>query len=186
MAERAVFALVAEFNDAETLLDAVRRAREAGYTRFEAFSPFPIEGLKEALGFSEPWVPLATLLGGIAGAAIGFLMQVYTSLDYPIDIEGRPTVAPQAFMLITFELMVLFAVTACIVAMLLLNRLPKLSHPVFELERFGLASLDRFFLVIDAADEKFDRAKSRALLKRLGAVSVEAMPAPDIEVRAEP
>jgi len=178
MAERAVFALVAEFNDAETLLDAVRRAREAGYTRFEAFSPFPIEGLKEALGFSEPWVPLATLLGGIAGAAIGFLMQVYTSLDYPIDIEGRPTVAPQAFMLITFELMVLGAVLTGVIVMLLRCGLPRLSHPLFDVPTFHLASLNRFFLVIETADPRFTGG-TRRFLKGLGAVRVDAAPAPE-------
>ena len=178
MAERAVFALVAEFNDAETLLDAVRRAREAGYTRFEAFSPFPIEGLKEALGFSEPWVPLATLLGGIAGAAIGFLTQVYTSLDYPIDIEGRPTVAPQAFMLITFELMVLGAVLTGVIVMLLRCGLPRLSHPLFDVPTFHLASLNRFFLVIETADPRFTGG-TRRFLKGLGAVRVDAAPAPE-------
>ena len=178
MAERAVFSLVAEFNDAETLLDAVRRAREAGYTRFEAFSPFPIEGLKEALGFSEPWVPLATLLGGIAGAAIGFLMQVYTSLDYPIDIEGRPTVAPQAFMLITFELMVLGAVLTGVIVMLLRCGLPRLSHPLFDVPTFHLASLNRFFLVIETADPRFTGG-TRRFLKGLGAVRVDAAPAPE-------
>jgi hypothetical protein len=178
--------LAAEFDDAEVLLEAVRRLRESGYRRFEAYSPFPIEGLAEAEGFKESKIAAATLAGGILGAATGYGMQVYTNLDFPIDIGGRPLIAQPAFVLITFEVMVLFAVTACILAMLLLNRLPKLYHPVFDIERFGLASLDRFFVVIDAGDEKFDGRRSRALLKRLGAVNVSPMPAADPGVRAEP
>jgi hypothetical protein len=178
--------LAAEFDDAETLLEAVRRLRAAGYRRFEAYSPFPIEGLAEAEGFKEEKVALATLLGGFDGALTGYGMQVYTNLDFPIDIGGRPLLATPAFVLITFELMVLFAVSACILTMLFLNRLPKLHHPVFNLDRFGLASLDRFFVVLDADDERFDRRRSRAMLKRLGAVNIEPMPPPDPEVEAEP
>jgi hypothetical protein len=178
MAERPTYALVAEFDHAEALLEAVRRAREAGYTRFEAFSPFPIEGLKEAVGFEEPWVPLATLMGGLAGGAIGFLMQVYTSLDYPIDIGGRPTVSPPAFMLITFELMVLGAVLTGVAVMLLRCGLPRLSHPLFDVPTFHLASLNRFFLVIETADPRYGRG-TRRFLNGLGAVRVDAAPAPE-------
>jgi hypothetical protein len=178
--------LSAEFADAEVLLHAVRRLRENGYRRFEAYSPFPIDGLAEAEGFKESKIAAATLAGGVLGAAAGYAMQVYTNLDFPIDIGGRPLIAQPAFVLITFETMVLFAVSACVLAMLLLNRLPKLYHPVFDIERFGLASLDRFFIVLDAADEQFDPRKSRALLRRLGAVHIHPMPELDPEVRAEP
>jgi hypothetical protein len=169
--------LAAEFADAEALLNAVRQLRADGYRRFEAYSPFPIEGLAEAEGFHEAKIAAATLAGGIIGAATGYGMQVYTNLDFPIDIGGRPLIAQPAFVLITFELMVLFAVTACILAMLVLNRLPKLHHPVFDIERFDLATLDRFFLVIDRDDAQFDRRDSPALLRRLGAVDIEPAPA---------
>lgn len=178
--------IAAEFADADRLLAAVQRLREAGYRRFEAYSPFPIEGLAEAEGFHEGKIAAATLVGGVVGAATGYGMQVYTNLDFPIDIGGRPLIAPPAFVLITFELMVLFAVTACILAMLILNRLPKLYHPVFDIERFDLATLDRFFLVVDAADAKFDRRGSGELLTRLGAVNVAPLPPPDLEAQAEP
>jgi len=178
--------LAAEFDDGEALLRAVRRLRENGYRRFEAYTPFPIEGLAEAEGFNEGKIALWTLAGGIAGAATGYGMQVYTNLDFPIDIGGRPLISTPAFILITFELMVLFAVSACILAMLLLNRLPKLHHPVFDIPRFRLASLDRFFLVVDAADPHFDARASRAMLRRLGAVNVEPTPGPAPEVEAEP
>ena len=168
-------ALAAEFDDAERLLEAARKLQAAGYRRFETYSPFPIEGLAEAEGFKEGKIALATLIGGALGAATGYGLQVYANLDFPIDIGGRPLVPPPAFVLITFEVMVLFAVTACILAMLILNRLPKLHHPVFDLDRFDLASLDRFFLVIDGADARFHRSRSPALLKDLGAVRVEPL-----------
>jgi hypothetical protein len=171
--------LAAEFDSAETLLQAARALHAAGWRRFEAFSPFPIEGLAEAEGFRERRIAPATLAGGLIGAACGYGMQVYTSLDFPLDIGGRPPVSPPAFVLITFELTVLFAVGACVTAMLVLNRLPRLSHPVFDIPRFHLASLDRFFIVLDADDPAFDRRQSPALLKSLGAVRVEPTPAPD-------
>ena len=173
----AVFGLVAEFDRAEALIEAVRRTRKAGYRRFEAYSPFPIDGLSEAMGFKESWVPLATLLGGLAGAAIGYGMQVYTSLAFPIDIGGRPTVAPPAFALITFEVMVLISVIASVVAMLLLNGLPRLSHPLFDVPSFHLASLDKFFLVIEASDRRFGD-DSRRFLETLHPVRVDAAPLP--------
>jgi hypothetical protein len=164
MARRpALYGLVAEFDRAETLLGAARRAREAGYRRFEAYSPFPIDGLSEAVGFAEPWTPLAFLLGGIAGAILGYAMQVYTSLDFPIDIGGRPTVAPPAFALITFEVTVLVSVLSGVATMLLRNGLPRLSHPLFDVETFHLASVNRFFLVIEARDPKFARGARRFL-----------------------
>lgn len=187
MAERpaspGLYGLVAEFDRPEALLEAVRRAREAGFVRFEAYSPFPIEGLAQAEGFKESWVPLATLLGGVAGAAIGYGMQVYTNLDFAIDIGGRPLLAPPAFTLITFELMVLGAVIAGVLAMLLLNRLPKLHHPLFDVASFHLASLDRFFLVIAASDPRFDLTRDRAFLEGLGALRVDEAP-PRAKARA--
>jgi hypothetical protein len=176
--------VAAEFDDADKLVKAARRLRADGYRRFETYTPFPIEGLAEAEGFQESRIGLATLIGGIVGAATGYGMQAYTNLDFPINIGGRPLIANPAFVLITFEMMVLFSVTACILAMLVLNRLPKLYHPVFDLPRFQLASLDRFFLVVDAADPKFDARDSSALLRRLGALRTEAMPGLDPEVEA--
>jgi hypothetical protein len=170
MAER-LHAVLAEFSAPEPLVAGARTLREDGW-RIEIFTPFPIEGMREALGFAESKVPIATLIGGIIGAATGFLMQVYTNLDYPLDIGGRPLIAVPAFMLITFELMVLFAVFAGIGAMLIANRLPKLHHPMFNAERFGLASDDRFFLAVLADGDGFDPGKARAALWQLQPVEV--------------
>jgi hypothetical protein len=175
-ARNRIYGLAAEFKRAEDLVAASRRAAASGYREFEAYSPFPIDELAEAIGFREAWVPLATLLGGIAGAAVGYGMQVYTNLDFPIDIGGRPLIAPPAFALITFEVMVLFAVISSVASMLLLNRLPKLHHPLFEIERFRLASIDRFFLVIQSNDPRFDAGQARRFLDELGPVRVDEVP----------
>jgi hypothetical protein len=175
VAEPSLYGLVAEFDRAEALLDAARRTREAGYRRFEAYSSFPIEGLGEAVGFRESWTPLATLLGGVAGAVLGFGMQVYTNLDFPIDIEGRPTIAPPAFALITFEITILVAVISSAVVMLALSGLPRLSHPLFDVPTFHLASLNKFFLVIEARDPRFGD-DSRAFLEQLKPVRIDEAP----------
>lgn len=174
-----IYGLVAEFDRPDRLLEAVRRARQAGFVRYEAYSPFPIEGLAEAEGFRDSRVALATLLGGIVGAAAGYGMQVYTNLDFRIDIGGRPLVAPPAFALITFELMVLGAVLAGILTMLVLNHLPKLHHPLFDVPSFHLASLDKFFLVIESRDPKFDAERCREFLQGLGPVRVDEAPSPE-------
>lgn len=168
-----VFGLMAEFDRAEQLIEGVRRARAAGLRRLDAHSPFPIEGLAEEMGFTDRRVPWFTLLGGIVGAAAGYGMQVYTNLAFPIDVGNRPLVAPPAFMLITFELMVLGAVLAGIGSMLALNHLPRLSHPLFDVASFHLASKDKFFLVVLSNDPQFDRERTRQFLDGLAPVRVD-------------
>jgi len=171
-----LYGVMAEFKSAEVLKNAVRQARERGYRRLDAFTPFPVEGLAEEIGFADRRVPLATLAGGIFGVAVGYGMQVYTNLDYSLNIGGRPIVAPTAFMLIAFELLVLFAVLSGIGAMLILNRLPRLHHPLFVADRFDTASLDRFFLVIFSNDEQFDPHRIRDFLQSLGPEQVQDVP----------
>jgi hypothetical protein len=161
------FGLLAEFKDAEKLLESAKQARQARFRRIDAYSPFPIEGLAETLGFHDNRVPILTAIGGICGALVGYFMQVYTNRAFPIDIGGRALVAPPAFALITFELAVLFAVLAAIGGMLALNRLPRLHHPIFEAKRFHLASSDRFFLIIFSNDPQFDRDRTRRFLESL-------------------
>lgn len=143
--------LLLEFDDPERLMDAARRLH-AERRPFRAYTPFPIEGLAELAGFHEGIVPKLAFWGGLVGAAAGFGMQVATNLAYPIDIGGRPLIAWPAFMLITFEMMVLGAVLAAILGMLVLNRLPRLHHPIFDAARFSFADGDRFFLVVRDAD----------------------------------
>lgn len=177
-ATSAVFGLMAEFDRPDRLLDAVKQARAAHYRTVDAYSPFPIEGLAEALDFKDARVPIFTLIGGIGGAALGFGMQVYTNLAFPIDIGNRPLVAVPAFMLITFELGVLCAVLLCIGGMFAVNHLPRLNHPVFDVQTFHLASSDKFFLVIFSTDRKFDPDDTRTFLAALKPRRIDLMTHP--------
>lgn len=169
------YAVLAEFDSAEAMTMAVDRLREQGFANLDAYSPFPVEGLAEKIGKADRKVKVATLAGGIAGAAAGFAMQAATNLDYPLWIGGRPLVAVPAFMLITFELLVLGAVLAGIGTMLIANRLPRLHHPLFEIERFRCASDDRFFVAV-LPDERFDRDEVGKALAALDPLSIVDVP----------
>jgi asparagine N-glycosylation enzyme membrane subunit Stt3 len=171
-----LYAVVAEFSRAEDLLAAVKTARDAGFARLEAFSPFPVEGLAQALGFRERTIAPSMLAGAMAGAAAGYFMQVWVNLDFPLNIGGRPVVAPPAFALITFELMVLGAVIFAILAMLIGDRLPRLHHPLFEIADFHFATQDKFFLAILAGDGAFDAPAARRFLETLDPLRVADAP----------
>ncbi|WP_150293937.1 DUF3341 domain-containing protein [Sphingobium estronivorans] len=173
-----IFAVLAVFDTPRRLLDAARAIRAQGFRNVDAFTPFPVKGLEQALDLSDRRVPAAMLIGGIVGAASGFLMQVGTSFDYPLRIGGRPLVAVPAFMMIAFELMVLGAVLAALATMFISNRLPRLHHPVFDADGFDLSADDRFYLAI-LADAQFDRDEAG---KALAALNPDAI----IDVRARP
>lgn len=151
------------------MLAAAKGLREEGW-HVELYAPFPVKGMGEALGFTDHSVPLAFLIGGIVGALAGFGLQVYTNLAYPLDVGGRPLIAVPAFMLITFEVMVLTSVLAGIGTMLVRNRLPRLHHSLFDAERFHLASDDRFF--VSAALAGRDERRAHAALARHEPVSI--------------
>jgi len=173
MADTKPYGIVAEFRTLESLLDATRRTREAGYRMLDAFTPFPVDGLAELLEFRDRRV----LLLGFAGAAFGFTvalaMQMLANFDYPLDVGGRPLYALSAFAVIAFELTILFSALAAAIGMLYLNGLPRLSYPVFAASRFHLASKDRFFLCIHANDPLFTAEETARFLERTGADSVE-------------
>jgi len=165
--------LMAEFEEHEELLKATRKAYAEGYRRMDAYSPFPVEGLAEALGRRGTLVPLIVLLGGITGGLGGFLMQDYAlAIDYPLNIGGRPLHSWPPFIPITFELTVLTAAFCALIGMLAMNKLPQPYHPVFNVPEFSRASQDRFFLCIEAEDPKFDRSATRRFLEKLGANQV--------------
>ena len=169
-----VYGLIAEFASPEAVLDAARRTRAAGYTRAEAYTPFPVEGLAAALGMRRTRVPLIVLVGAIVGAVGAFGMQWYANvLSYRWNIGGKPHNSWPAFIPITFELAVLGASLAAVFGMLLLNGLPQPYHSVFNAARFSLASRDRFFLCIEAADPKFDREATRSMLEQFAPVGIE-------------
>jgi hypothetical protein len=164
---------MAEFHTPEELLDAARKTYAAGYRRFNAYSPYPVEGLAEAVGFRHTRLPLIVLIGGILGACVGFGLQYWSSTSYyPMNVGGKPLNSWPAFIPITFETTVLFAAFAAVLGMLALNGLPMPYHPVFNVERFLLASRDRFFLAIEARDPLFDRQQTEAFLKSMSQYGV--------------
>lgn len=168
-----LYGIMAEFDEPQRLLDAARRAREEGYRCMEAYTPFPVEGLSKVIGVRRLWVPLIVLIGGICGGLGGFFMQYYAAaLHYPLNIGGRPLWSWPAFIPITFELTVLCAALSGAFGMLAINGLPQPSHPVFNVEQFGLATQTKFFLCIEAADPKFSIEETREFLESLNAREV--------------
>jgi hypothetical protein len=165
-----LYGVMGEFGSPEELIHAAKSVREAGYRRIDAYVPFPIEGLSEALGLKHNLVPTLTLTGGLLGGVGGFLFQYWVAaLAYPMNIGGRPLNSWPAFIPVTFELTVLGAALFSVFGMLALNRLPQPHHPVFNVERFSYASTDRFFLCIETRDPKFHLEETSRLLQRLHA-----------------
>ncbi len=171
------YGLMAEFDSASDLVAAADRTREAGYQKIDAYSPFPVEGLAEAIGFHLDLVPLITLIGGIVGGASGFLMQWWINVvSYPVNIGGKPHNSWPAFIPITFEMTILFAAIAAVLGMLALNGLPMPYHPVFNVPRFAFATKDRFFLIVFASDKKYDAAATRKFLEGLNPRAISEVP----------
>jgi len=163
-----VYGLMAEFDDPNALVAATRRAFREGYRRMDAFSPFPIEELHEALGAHHTHLPLIVLLGGIIGCLGGYLLQYWVStMAYPLNIGGKPLHSWPAFIPVTFECTILVAALSAVLGMLALNGLPMPYHPVFNVPRFALASRNRFFLCIEGSDPKFDPQETRSFLEQL-------------------
>jgi hypothetical protein len=170
MPKSPLYGLMAEFDNPQALLAAARRAYAEGYRRMDAYTPFPVEGLAEAIGFRHTGVPLIVLMGGIIGCVGGFLLQYYVAvIDYPLNVGGRPLNSWPAFIPVTFELTVLVAALAAVVGTLALNGLPMPYHPVFNVSRFRLATRNEFFLCIETTDPKFDREETSRFLESLGA-----------------
>jgi len=165
--------IVAEFSTPDGLVKACRKAHRAGYRRLDAYTPYPLEEVADAIGYEKTEVPLLTLMGGILGGLTGFGMQWWIHTQaYPLNIGGRPLNSWPAFIVITFELTVLFAGITSVVGMLALNGLPQPYHPIFNHPRFSAASRDRFFLCIEAADPLFELAETRQFLEATDAIDV--------------
>lgn len=175
--DRRCWGLLAEFDTAPALVEAVRRVRKAGYGAYDAYTPFPVEGLAEAMGFEDERVDIAHVAGGVVVALLALGLIVWANaLSYPLNIGGRPLLAWPAFVLPTFEIATVGATLAGVGVMLWLNRLPDSDHPLLAVDRFHLASDAKFFLAVRADDPYFDPARTRALLESLGPVAVEEVP----------
>ena len=171
-----LYGLIAEFDSPASLLAAAERVTSAGYTRTDAFSPFPIHGLDDAIGFKENKVAPIILAGGVIGLFGGFGLQYYCQvMAYPMNIGGRPFYSWVSWIPPTFEMTILVAAIFAFVGMIALNGLPQPYHPVFNAPRFALASQERFFLVVEASDPKFDAEKTRAFLAGLNPREVVAV-----------
>ena len=171
-----LFGLIAEFKDPDCLIEGAKKTYAKGYRRMDAFSPFPVHGLAEAIGMKSTILPYVVLAGAMLGVAVGFGMQYYASvLSYPILVGGKPLNSWPAFIPITFELGILFGSFAAVVGMLFLNGLPRPHHPLFNAPRFAMASRDRFYLCVEAIDPLFDQATTERFLKSIGAEGVYAV-----------
>ena len=173
-----LYGIVAEFDTAEQLLSATRGAYAAGFRAMDAYAPFPVEGLSDALGFHPKAVPLIGLFGGMLGAVTGYALQFFIhAISLPINVGGRPLNSWPSFVPVTFEMGVLFSALALFFGLLILNGHPEPYHPLFNVEAFARASRDRFFLCIEARDPRFEPGAARRLLQELGAREVADVPA---------
>ncbi|HXL80506.1 MAG TPA: DUF3341 domain-containing protein [Pyrinomonadaceae bacterium] len=173
-----LYGIMGEFNNPSDLVMAARRTYEAGYRRINGYSPYPIEELSEAIGFTRTSLPLIVLIGGILGGLGGFFMQYWMEvINYPLNVGGKPYNSWPAFIPITFECTVLLAAFAAVLGMLVLNKLPQPYHPVFNAPNFALATRDRFFLVIEANDPRFSHDETTQFLNTVGARNVS-----DVEI----
>jgi hypothetical protein len=171
------YGMMAEFASVQDLVAATRRTREGGYQKIDAYSPFPVEELAEAIGFHKNGVPLVTLIGAIIGGLSGYLLQYWVAvITYPVNVGGRPYHSWPSFIIVTFEMTILFGALSAVFGMLALNGLPMPYHPVFHVPRFALATKDRFFLIVFASDPRYDPKGTRQFLEGLQPRSISEVP----------
>ena len=172
-----IYGIMAEFDTPTQLVDAARTMREAGYTKTDAFSPFPLHEIDEALGIKRSILPYLIFAGGITGLLTGLgLVYFVHVIDYPIIVGGRPHFSLPSFIPPMFELTILFAASVAVFGMLFLNGLPAPYHPVFNVPRFALATREKFFLIIESQDPKYDYETTRSFMESLNAQEVFDVP----------
>jgi Protein of unknown function (DUF3341) len=177
MKDAPVYGLMAEFEDVNDAIVAARRTYAEGYRKIDAYAPFPVEELSEAIGFHKNGVALVCLVGGLLGCTAAYILQWWiNTISYPVNIGGRPFHSWPSFIVVTFEMTILFSGLSAVFGMLALNGLPMPYHPNFNVPRFERASRDRFFLVIFSSDKKYDPAATRAFLEGLNPLAVEEVP----------
>jgi hypothetical protein len=177
MSDASIYGLMAEFDSAQELVAAAHKTHAAGYQKMDAYSPFPIEGLADAIGFHKNRVPFVVLVGGIIGGLSGYLLQYYVAaITYPVNIGGRPYHSWPSFVIVTFEMTILFAGLSAVFGMLALNGLPMPYHPVFNVPQFAQASENKFFPVVFSSDPQYDAARTRDFLKALAPRMISEVP----------
>jgi hypothetical protein len=168
-----LYGIMAEFDTATELVDAARQVRDAGYTKTDAFSPFPLHEIDEALGIKRSVLPYLIFCGGITGLLTGLGLQYFVHvLEWPIIVGGRPHFSLPSFIPPAYELTILFAAFVAVFGMLFLNGLPSPYHPVFNVPRFALATREKFFLIIESEDPEYDYEKTRNFMETLDAQEV--------------
>jgi hypothetical protein len=177
MKDPKIFGLMAEFDDVNDAITAAHRVYGAGYRKIDAYSPFPVEELSEAIGFHKNGVALVCLVGGLLGCTGAYVLQWWiNTISYPINIGGRPFHSWPSFIIVTFEMTILFSGLSAVFGMLALNGLPMPYHPVFNVPRFEFASKDRFFIVVFSSDKNYDAVRTRQFLEGLNPISVAEVP----------
>ena len=175
--ENLPYGMLAEFDHPDDCIAAIKKTRAAGYKDIDAYSPYAVGGIIDALGFKKSEIGPIMFIGGMVGAISGFCMQVWTqAIDYPLNIGGKPLISWPMFIPVTFEMMILTASLSGVFGLIALCGLPMFNHPLFNSERFGRASRDRFFLCIEASDAKYDTQATQAFLATLAPLSVEEVP----------
>jgi hypothetical protein len=171
------YGLMAEFDNVNDVITAARRVYGAGYRKIDAYSPFPLEELSEAIGFHKNGVALVCLIGGLLGGSAAFTLQWWiNNVAYPVNIAGRPLNSWPSFIIVTFEMTILFSGLSAVFGMLALNGLPMPYHPVFNVPQFESVTKDHFFIVIFSSDKNYDAANTRQFLEELGPISVAEVP----------
>ncbi len=177
MKHAGLYGLMAEFGGPSDLVAAARAAHEAGYRRLDAYSPFPIEEVSDAIGYHHTAMPFIVLFGGAVSGGLGFLMQYFIAVtSYPLNVGGRPLDSWPSFIVVTFELTILGGALSGAIGLLAANGLPRPYHPVFNVKEFARASQDAFFLCIEARDPKFDAERTRDFLQALGPLMIAEVP----------
>jgi hypothetical protein len=172
-ATNALHGVMAEYDSGQALVDAARKVMAEGFTKVEAYSPVPIEELNDIIHKKRTMLPKLVLAGGLTGMATGFGLQYWASvIEYPMNIGGRPLASWTTFIVPSYELTILFSALTAAIGMIVLNGLPQPYHPVFNVDRFSMASSDKFFLVIESEDAKFDQHRAAEFLRGTGAKGV--------------
>lgn len=175
-AGKRVHGILAEFDTPAAVTHAAEMVRDEGYKVWDVHAPFPIHGIDHAMGIPRNIIPVMVAMGGLTGAGLGFLMQYWmTAVDYRLVVQGKPYGAWEPFLPVTFELGVLFSAFTALFGMLMLNGLPRWNHPLFKKDRFLRSSDDKFFVVIEASDAKFDPRATRDLMTKAGATHIEVV-----------